>query len=199
MTDIQTTDTKSTDTKSTDTDRRLAAEEQAGGSIVDLTLNVNGVDHALTVEARRTLSDVIREDIGLTGTHLGCEHGVCGACTVLIDGQPSRSCLLLAAQAQDGAITTIEGLAGPDGELHPIQSAMMESHGFQCAFCSPGFLMSAVALLDENPDPTTAEIREELSGNLCRCTGYESIVAGVEVAVRAGQAKQNDDRKGTAQ
>ncbi len=184
---------------STDRNRRLAAEEQAGGSVIDLTLNVNGVDHALTVEARRTLSDVIREDIGLTGTHLGCEHGVCGACTVLIDGQPSRSCLLLAAQAQGGAITTIEGLAGPDGELHPIQSAMMEAHGFQCAFCSPGFLMSAVALLEDNPEPTTAEIREELSGNLCRCTGYESIVAGVEVAVRAGQAKQNDNTKGATE
>ena len=184
---------------STDRNRRLAAEEQAGGSVIDLTLNVNGVDHALTVEARRTLSDVIREDIGLTGTHLGCEHGVCGACTVLIDGQPSRSCLLLAAQAQGGAITTTEGLAGPDGELHPIQSAMMEAHGFQCAFCSPGFLMSAVALLEDNPEPTTAEIREELSGNLCRCTGYESIVAGVEVAVRAGQAKQNHNTKGATE
>jgi carbon-monoxide dehydrogenase small subunit len=192
-------ETTTNTSKSTDTSRRLAAEEQAGGSIVDLTLNVNGVDHRLTVEARRTLSDVIREDLGLTGTHLGCEHGVCGACTVLIDGQPSRSCLLLAAQAQGGAITTIEGLAGPDGELHPIQSAMMEAHGFQCAFCSPGFLMSAVALLEDNPEPTTAEIREELSGNLCRCTGYESIVAGVKVAVSAGQARQNDDPKGAAE
>lgn len=172
-----------TDTSSTN--RRLAAEATAGGSVIDLTLEVNGVEHAVSVEARRTLSDVLREDIGLTGTHLGCEHGVCGACTVLIDGQPSRSCLLLAAQAQDGSITTIEGLAGPDGTLHPIQQAMMDAHGFQCAFCSPGFLMSAVALLDDNPDPTTEEIREELSGNLCRCTGYESIVAGVEVAVRA--------------
>jgi carbon-monoxide dehydrogenase small subunit len=193
------TETTTNTSNSADTSRRLAAEEQAGGSIVDLTLNVNGVDHRLTVEARRTLSDVIREDLGLTGTHLGCEHGVCGACTVLIDGQPSRSCLLLAAQAQGGAITTIEGLAGPDGELHPIQSAMMEAHGFQCAFCSPGFLMSAVALLEDNPEPTTAEIREELSGNLCRCTGYESIVAGVKVAVSAGQARQNDDPKGAAE
>jgi carbon-monoxide dehydrogenase small subunit len=192
-------ETTTNTSNSTDTSRRLAAEEQAGGSIVDLTLIVNGVDHRLTVEARRTLSDVIREDLGLTGTHLGCEHGVCGACTVLIDGQPSRSCLLLAAQAQGGAITTIEGLAGPDGELHPIQSAMMEAHGFQCAFCSPGFLMSAVALLEDNPEPTTAEIREELSGNLCRCTGYESIVAGVKVAVSAGQARQNDDPKGAAE
>jgi carbon-monoxide dehydrogenase small subunit len=184
------TDTQTTDTQTTDTSRRLAAEAEAGGSIIDLTLNVNDVDHALTVEARRTLSDVIREDIGLTGTHLGCEHGVCGACTVLIDGEPSRSCLLLAAQAQGTAITTIEGLAGPDGELHPIQQAMMDAHGFQCAFCSPGFLMSTVALLEENPSPTSAEIREELSGNLCRCTGYESIIAGVEVAVRARGGNQ---------
>ena len=198
MTDI-TTDptvpTVRTGNSSSASHGRLAAETLAGGSVIDLTLNVNGADHVLTVEARRTLSDVIREDIGLTGTHLGCEHGVCGACTVLIDGQPSRSCLMLAAQAQGGAITTIEGLAGPDGELHPIQQAMMDTHGFQCAFCSPGFLMSAVALLDDNADPTTEEIREELSGNLCRCTGYESIVAGVELAVRSrldqpgGQAK----------
>ncbi len=178
--------------------RRLAAEARAGGSVIDLTLTVNGVDHALTVEARRTLADVIRDDIGLTGTHLGCEHGVCGACTVLIDGQPSRSCLMLAAQAQGGAITTIEGLAGPDGELHPIQQAMMEAHGFQCAFCSPGFLMSAVALLADNPSPTTAEIREELSGNLCRCTGYESIVAGVSLAVRSGRISAQGDAGGTA-
>lgn len=162
---------------------RLAAESEAGGSIVDVSFTVNGTDTSVTVEARRTLSDVIRDDCDLTGTHLGCEHGVCGACTVLIDGEPSRSCLMLAAQAQGREITTIEGLAGPDGELHPIQQAMMDAHGFQCAFCSPGFLMSAVALLAENPDPTNQEIREELSGNLCRCTGYQSIVAGVERAV----------------
>lgn len=162
---------------------RLDSEKKAGGSVVDLSLTVNGAVHDVTVEVRRTLSDVIRDDCGLTGTHLGCEHGVCGACTVLIDGQPSRSCLMLAAQAQGREITTIEGLAGPDGELHPIQQAMMDAHGFQCAFCSPGFLMSAVALLEDNPHPSTEEIREELSGNLCRCTGYQSIVAGVERAV----------------
>ncbi len=173
-----------TDTTSNTDTPRLQAERDAGGSIVDLSVTVNGTHHQVSVEARRPLSDVIREDIGLTGTHLGCEHGVCGACTVLIDGEPARSCLMLGAQAEGTEITTIEGLAGPDGELHPIQQAMMEAHGFQCAFCAPGFLMSAVALLDENPDPTTAEIREELSGNLCRCTGYQSIVAGVETAVR---------------
>ena len=162
---------------------RLAAEAAAGGSVVDVSFTINGTAASVTVEARRTLSDVIRDDCDLTGTHLGCEHGVCGACTVLIDGQPSRSCLMLAAQAEGADITTIEGLARPDGTLHPIQQAMMDAHSFQCAFCSPGFLMSTVALLDENPDPSTEEIREELSGNLCRCTGYQSIVAGVERAV----------------
>ncbi len=165
------------------TDVRLAAERSAGGSVINVGFSVNGAAQQVTVEARRTLSDVIREDIGLTGTHLGCEHGVCGACTVLVDGEPARSCLIFAGQAEGTEITTIEGLAQPDGSLHPIQQAMMDAHGFQCAFCSPGFLMSAVALLGENPDPTTAEIREELSGNLCRCTGYQSIVAGVERAV----------------
>lgn len=173
-----------TNTSNRSSDARLAAESEAGGSVVDIAIHINGQRHAVTVEARRTLSDVIREDIGLTGTHLGCEHGVCGACTILVDGQPARACLMLAVQAEDAELTTIEGLAEPDGTLHPIQRAMMESHGFQCAFCAPGFLMSAVALLEENPDPSNEEIREELSGNLCRCTGYQSIVAGVETAVR---------------
>ena len=177
-----------------DTPLRLAAEQAAGGAVVDVNVTVNGTAHQLNVEARRTLSDVIRDDIGLTGTHLGCEHGVCGACTVLVDGEPARSCLMLAAQAEGAAITTIEGLAGADGSLHPIQQAMMDAHGFQCAFCSPGFLMSAVALLEENPTPTNAEIREELSGNLCRCTGYQSIVAGVERAVEL----MNSEQKGAA-
>jgi carbon-monoxide dehydrogenase small subunit len=172
-----------TTTVSAGTTTRLAAERTAGGSVINVGFTVNGTPQQVTVEARRTLSDVIREDVGLTGTHLGCEHGVCGACTVLVDGQPARSCLMFAGQAEGADITTIEGLAQPDGTLHPIQQAMMDAHGFQCAFCSPGFLMSAVALLEENPDPTTAEIREELSGNLCRCTGYQSIVAGVERAV----------------
>jgi carbon-monoxide dehydrogenase small subunit len=172
-----------TTTIATATGTRLAAERTAGGSVIEVAFTVNGAAQRVAVEARRTLSDVIREDVGLTGTHLGCEHGVCGACTVLVDGQPARSCLMFAGQAEGADITTIEGLARPDGSLHPIQQAMMDAHGFQCAFCSPGFLMSAVALLEENPDPTTAEIREELSGNLCRCTGYQSIVAGVERAV----------------
>ncbi len=161
--------------------------------MINVGFTVNGTPQQVTVEARRTLSDVIREDVGLTGTHLGCEHGVCGACTVLVDGEPARSCLMFAGQAEGADITTIEGLAQPDGSLHPIQQAMMDAHGFQCAFCSPGFLMSAVALLDENPDPTTAEIREELSGNLCRCTGYQSIVAGVERAVEIMRTETKGD------
>jgi len=148
-----------------------------------VAFTVNGAAFAADVLPRRSLSDVIREDAALTGTHLGCEHGVCGACTVLIDGQPVRSCLMLAVQADGTAITTVEGLADGD-ELHPVQRAMVEAHGFQCAFCSPGFLMSTVALLETNPTPTRDEIREELSGNLCRCTGYETILNGVETAVR---------------
>lgn len=152
------------------------------GEKLTVTMTVNGTDHRVDVDPRRTLADVIREDVGLTGTHLGCEHGVCGACTVLIDGEPSRSCLMLAAQAEGTHVTTIEGLA-VDGEMHPIQHAMHESLSFQCAFCSPGFLLSTVALLRDNPKPSQAEIREELSGNLCRCTGYQSIVDGVEKAV----------------
>ena len=147
-----------------------------------LSFTVNGTSHTLDVEARRSLADVIREEVGLTGTHLGCEHGVCGACTILLDGQPARACLMLAVQADGAEITTIEGLADGD-EMHPVQKAMKEAMAFQCAFCSPGFLMSTVALLEENPNPTTEKIREELSGNLCRCTGYQSIVRGVETAV----------------
>lgn len=155
-------------------------------STQQVSVMINGTSYPLTVEARRSLADVIREEVGLTGTHLGCEHGVCGACTVLLDGQPARACLMLAVQADGAEITTIEGLADGD-EMHPVQKAMKEAMAFQCAFCSPGFLMSAVALLEENPNPTTEEIRKELSGNLCRCTGYQSIVAGVETAVELMQ------------
>ena len=147
------------------------------------TFSINGEEVTHDLDPRRTLSDVIREECGLTGTHLGCEHGVCGACTVLIDGQPARSCLMLGVQAEGADITTIEGLA-TDGDPHPIQAAMHEAHGFQCSFCAPGFLMSAVALLNDEPTPTRDQIREELSGNLCRCTGYATILDGVEVAVR---------------
>ena len=155
----------------------------AMGDTRTVQMTVNGTTQAVDVDPRRSLADVIREDVGLTGTHLGCEHGVCGACTILLDGEPARACLMLAVQADGADIVTIEGLGTRD-DLHPVQQAMYEAMSFQCAFCSPGFLMSTVALLRDNPNPTTAEIREELSGNLCRCTGYQSIVAGVETAVQ---------------
>lgn len=142
---------------------------------------VNGTSREGLVEPRRTLAEFLREDLSLTGTHLGCEHGVCGACTVLVDGEAVRSCLMLAAQADGTEVTTIEGLER-DGELHVLQESMREAHSFQCGFCTPGFLMSAVALLAEGRELTDTELREELSGNLCRCTGYESIIAGVRAA-----------------
>ena len=147
-----------------------------------ISVTINGKTYDEEVEVRFTLADFMRQQLGLTGTHLGCEHGVCGACTILLDGQPARACLMLAVQADGHEITTIEGLADGD-EMHPVQKAMKEAMAFQCAFCWPGFLMSTVALLEENPNPTTEKIREELSGNLCRCTGYQSIVRGVETAV----------------
>jgi carbon-monoxide dehydrogenase small subunit len=147
-------------------------------STFDIQVNVNGATQKGSVEARRTLADFLREDLGLTGTHLGCEHGVCGACTVIVDGEPARSCVMLAVQANGADVRTIEGLA-KNGELNPLQQAMWDSHGFQCGFCTPGFLMQITALLEEHPNPTEAEIREALSGNICRCTGYESIVNGV--------------------
>jgi carbon-monoxide dehydrogenase small subunit len=147
-----------------------------------ISCRINGRTVDARVEVRRTLSDFIRDDVGLTGTHLGCEHGVCGACTVILDGRAVRSCLMLAVQADGAEIGTIEGLA--DGDvLHPIQQAMHECHGFQCAFCAPGFLMTTLAFLESNPEPTRDEIRAELSGNLCRCTGYHTILDGVERAV----------------
>jgi carbon-monoxide dehydrogenase small subunit len=146
-------------------------------------LEVNGAPHTVTVEPRRTLADVLREDLGLTGTHVGCEHGVCGACTVLWDGQPVRSCLLFAIQLDGATLTTVEGLA--DGErLHPIQEAFWATHGLQCGFCTPGILLTAKALLDENPSPDEAEIREAIGGNLCRCTGYHFIVEAIAAAAR---------------
>ena len=150
---------------------------------MEITVTVNGVKRAATAEPRKTLADFLREDLGLTGTHVGCEHGVCGACTVLVDGDAARSCLMLAVQASGAAITTIEGLAS-DGVLNPLQEAMWESHSFQCGFCTPGFAMQATELLRENPRPTERDVREALSGNICRCTGYESIVAGVLLAAQ---------------
>jgi aerobic-type carbon monoxide dehydrogenase small subunit (CoxS/CutS family) len=150
-----------------------------------ITLRVNGTEYQAAAEPRRTLVDFLRDDLELTGTHVGCEHGVCGACTVLLDGEPVRSCLMLAVQADGSGIETIEGLGSPEA-LSPLQQSLRDSHGFQCGFCTPGFLMTTVALLRENPDPTEEEIRHCLSGNLCRCTGYQSIVEGVKLAAIAG-------------
>jgi carbon-monoxide dehydrogenase small subunit len=146
-------------------------------------VRVNGVSRTLTVEPRRTLADALREDLGLTGTHVGCEHGVCGACTVLWDGEPVRSCLLFAIQMDGASLTTVEGLA--EGErLHPIQDAFWAKHGLQCGFCTPGLLLTAKALLDRTPHPDEAEIREAIGGNLCRCTGYHFIVEAIAEAAR---------------
>ena len=151
-------------------------------SAYKVSVDVNGRRHEREVEPRQLLSDFLRHELGLTGTHVGCEHGVCGACTVLLDGEPVRSCILFAVQADGHAVTTVEGLSpGPD-QLHPLQEAFWECHGLQCGFCTPGFLMTLVPFLDENPDPTEAEIRQALSGNLCRCTGYQHIVDAVMLA-----------------
>ena len=156
-----------------------------------LSLTVNGSERSAKVESRRTLAELLREDFGLTGTHLACEHGVCGSCTVVVDGRAVRSCLTLAVQAQGSSVETVESLSH-DGELGLIQQAMWEQHGFQCAFCSPGFLMTIKCLLDANPNPTMDEIKEELSGNLCRCTGYASIIAGVVNAVAKLKGEGSD-------
>jgi carbon-monoxide dehydrogenase small subunit len=154
-----------------------------------IRLTVNGQERTVEVEPRWLLADVLRERLGLTGTHLGCEHGVCGACTVLLDGRPVRSCLLLAVQADGHAVTTVEGLS-QDGALSPVQEGFRQEHGLQCGFCTPGFLITATYLLQQNPRPTREEIREALSGNLCRCTGYQNIVNAVEWAARK-LAEQN--------
>ena len=147
-------------------------------------LSVNRRSYERTVEPRTTLADFLRDDLDLTGTHVGCEHGVCGACTVLLDDQPVRSCLLFAVQLDGAAITTVEGLA--DGErLHPLQQAFHDHHGLQCGFCTPGLLLTAKALLDENPAPTDVEIRVAIAGNLCRCTGYHFVVDAIRAAARA--------------
>jgi aerobic carbon-monoxide dehydrogenase small subunit len=148
---------------------------------INVQLSVNGAPRELNVEPRKTLADALREDLGLTGTHLGCEHGVCGACTVVLNGEAMRSCILLAVQARNAEVQTIEGLQ-QNGVMHAVQQAFRESHSFQCGFCTPGFVMSTVALLAENSSPTEQEIRKGLSGNICRCTGYQSIVEGVQRA-----------------
>jgi aerobic carbon-monoxide dehydrogenase small subunit len=150
-------------------------------SVSVIGLTVNGVRHDLVVEPRRLLVDCLRDDLGLTGTHIGCEHGVCGTCTVLVDGQSVRSCLMLAVQADGATVSTVEGLA-TDGTLHPLQQAFREAQGLQCGFCTPGMLLLSWELLRDHPSPSEAEIREAISANLCRCTGYQGIVDAVQLA-----------------
>lgn len=154
---------------------------------MSIRITVNEMDYTREVEPRMLLSDFLRHELGLTGTHVGCEHGVCGACTILFEGEAVRSCLVFAVQADGHRITTVEGLASPsvggkEGELHPIQQSFWEAHGLQCGYCTPGILMTLVPFLKRNPDPTEDEIRHALSGNLCRCTGYQHIVDAVKLA-----------------
>jgi aerobic carbon-monoxide dehydrogenase small subunit len=156
----------------------------------EITLDINGRSYGVRVDARRTLVDAIRDECGQTGTHIGCEHGVCGACTVLIDGEPVRSCLMFAVQAEGRQIRTVEGLAKND-ELHPLQQAFIDNHGLQCGFCTPGFLMLAAGVLEREPDISDEDLLDVLSSNLCRCTGYENIVK----SVRAGAAKMMAARR----
>ena len=155
----------------------------------EVSVGVNGVRHRAAVEPRKTLADFLREDCLATSVHLGCEHGVCGACTVLLDGAAVRSCLLFAVQARGAAVVTVEGLASADGSLSPVQEAFRDCHGLQCGFCTPGFIVSVTAFLAENPDPTLAEVRSALSGNLCRCTGYQGIIAAVKQAAAQGRTR----------
>lgn len=161
-------------------------------------LGLNGAQRSGLAEPRRTLADFLRENMGLTGTHVGCEHGACGACTILLDGQPVRSCLMLAVQADGREITTVEGLA-QDGSLSTLQEAMWESHAFQCGFCTPGFLTTLTAFLAERPDGASRdEIRDHLSGNLCRCSGYQTIVDGAELAMSRLRAARADGQSAAA-
>jgi aerobic carbon-monoxide dehydrogenase small subunit len=157
--------------------------------LFDVRLHVNGVPHHVQVPARRLLSDCIRHDLRLTGTHVGCEHGVCGACTVLVEGVPMRSCLLLAVSVDGASITTVEGLTEPDGTLSPVQQAFEDCHGLQCGFCTPGFLTTITAGLRDNPEPSEQDARELIGGNLCRCTGYQNIVRAVLRAAELHHAK----------
>ncbi|HEY5698746.1 MAG TPA: (2Fe-2S)-binding protein [Acidimicrobiales bacterium] len=150
----------------------------------EVEVRVNGVARKVTIEPRLTLADFLRERCGLTGTHLGCEHGVCGACTVVLDGAAVRSCLVFAVQADGAEVTTVEGLA-PEGDLNPVQAAFRDHHGLQCGFCTPGFVVSVTAFLRDNPDPSDDEIRAGLSGNLCRCTGYQGILVAIRSAAEA--------------
>ena len=157
----------------------------------DVELTVNGVPRSARVPARRLLSDFLRHDLRLTGTHVGCEHGVCGACTVLVDGRPVRSCLLFAVTVDGSSVTTVEGCTEPDGSLGPVQQAFWDCHGLQCGFCTPGFVTTVTAYLEENPAPTEDEARDAIAGNLCRCTGYQNIVASV---LRAAELRGEGER-----
>lgn len=149
---------------------------------VSITVKVNGQEYKRDVEPRLLLSDFLRHELGLTGTHVGCEHGVCGACTILFDGESMRSCLIFAVQADGHAITTVEGLAKDKDNLHPLQQSFWEAHGLQCGYCTPGILMTMIPFLKQNPNPTEEDIRHALSGNLCRCTGYQHVVDAVKLA-----------------
>jgi carbon-monoxide dehydrogenase small subunit len=166
-------------------------------SKTEITLNINGRDHSIRVEARRTLADAIREECGQTGTHIGCEHGVCGACTVIVGDVPVRSCLMFAVQAEGKPIRTIEGLSDSD-EMHPMQRAFMEHHGLQCGFCTPGFLMLAVGVLEREPDISDEDLVDVLSSNLCRCTGYQNIIKAVRAAAEDMRLKGPTKRLPTA-
>jgi carbon-monoxide dehydrogenase small subunit len=156
-------------------------------------LTVNGRTYEREVEPRLLLSDFLRHELGLSGTHVGCEHGVCGACTILFDGQPIRSCLTLAAQSNGHSLDTVEGLAPGPNALHPLQQAFWDAHGLQCGFCTPGILMTLLPFLAENPNPSEVEVREAISGNLCRCTGYQHIVEAVLLAAQKQRASQADN------
>jgi aerobic carbon-monoxide dehydrogenase small subunit len=173
------------------TEPRQAATAE---TLHEVSVTVNGRHASAAVPARRLLSDLLRHDLRLTGTHVGCEHGVCGACTVLLDGEPVRSCLILAVSVDGRDLTTIEGLAGEDGTLHPVQAAFHDCHGLQCGFCTPGFVMSICGFLAEQPAPTEDEIREGVAGNLCRCTGYANIVRAVAQAAETFQRSGADPR-----
>jgi carbon-monoxide dehydrogenase small subunit len=154
-----------------------------------IKLKVNGVDYEREVEPRLLLSDFLRHDLGLTGTHVGCEHGLCGACTILFDGESMRSCLIFAVQADGHEVTTVEGLGTPEA-MHPLQEAFSEKHALQCGFCTPGFLMTLIPFLETHPDPTREEIREAIDGNLCRCTGYQNMLEAVDLAAEKMKARK---------
>ena len=158
----------------------------------EINVTINRKNYRGTVEPRKLLTDFLRDDLGLTGTHVGCEHGVCGACTILLNGEPVRSCLMFAVQANGAELKTVEGLAPSAAELHPIQEKFWEFHGLQCGFCTPGILLTAEALLREIPSPSEDEIREWISGNLCRCTGYQNIVTAIQEAAKTLNSSQTE-------